>query len=149
MIVLLLVGLGGAILVAGAGRISDLVDLLERSAEPIEIEGPRGVLIEPVSPSGYRGVRPLVADLRRGGLACGSVTVDHADATISTGSCQAAGTHVQINVYFTRASLVAVRRQMRGSPFTFVHDDNWFVITQEATARRVQRILGGRLVIAN
>lgn len=102
--------------------------------------------------SPYKGVRALAAALNKGGLPCTQVKVDSSDSTISTGSCQAPGevvrTHVQINIYFQEPSLQAARDIMRERAFNYVHDANWFVVTQLPTARRVHEILGGRLVKA-
>ena len=102
--------------------------------------------------SPYNGVRALVAALNKCGLRCTQVQVDHDDSSVSTGSCQAPGdvvrTHVQINIYFSEPSLEAARNIMSKRAFNYVHDANWFVVTQLPTAREVHEILGGRLVKA-
>ncbi len=103
--------------------------------------------------SPYEGVRELVAALNDGGLRCTRAKVDSADEYVATGSCQAPGTefartHVQINMYFNRTTLEFAEDIFDERAFTFVHDDNWFVVTQLPTARRVHEILGGRLVRA-
>jgi hypothetical protein len=99
-------------------------------------------------PSPYKGVRALAVALNEGGLHCNKIVADHADEYVATGSCQAAGTHVQINIFFEATSLNAVEDQMTTGAFTFVHDANWFVITLDPTARKVHKILGGRLSLA-
>ena len=103
--------------------------------------------------SPYRGVRDIAVALKKGGLPCTQVNVDHADEYVATGSCQAPGnefvrTHVQINIYYNHDSLALAREIMRERVFNFVHDANWFVITQQSTAKKVHKILGGELVKA-
>lgn len=118
------------------GAITDAFDQFE--------SGPDGFEIDKV-PSPYRGVRAVAVALNKGGLRCNQIHVDHADDVVATGSCQVSGTHVQINIYFERTSLDAVENQMKDGAFTFVHDDNWFVFTLNPVARRVHKILGGKL----
>jgi hypothetical protein len=55
---------------------------------------------------------------------------------------------VQINIYFSRVSLESVEDIMKRGAFNYVHDANWFVVTQLPTAREVHDILGGKLVRA-
>ena len=102
--------------------------------------------------SPYNSVKELVAALNKGGLDCNRVKTDLADDTIATGSCQAPGEvariHVQINIYFFRPSLESARDIMAQRAFTYVHDANWFVVTQLETAKEVHDILGGKLVRA-
>ncbi|HYI44831.1 MAG TPA: zinc ribbon domain-containing protein [Actinomycetota bacterium] len=106
------------------------------------------------APGPYKGVRALAVALNQGGLRCKKIDVQHADEYVASGSCQVAGngrpgvppqTHVQINIFFARTSLEAVENQMQDGSFTFVHDDNWFVITLEPVAKKVHKILGGDL----
>ena len=102
--------------------------------------------------SPYNSVKELVAALNKGGFDCNQVKTDHADDTIATGSCQAPGEvvriHVQINIYFFKPSLDSARGIMAQGAFNYVHDANWFVVTQLETAKEVHDILGGKLVRA-
>lgn len=149
VIAVALLGLGGLIWGA-SGWIGDQFDDFGTSGsgsgeEAVEseqqtIEGP------------YANVRDVAQALNEGGLPCTQVKVDFSDEIISTGSCQAPGefvrTHVQINIYFNQFALASSIEIMGEGAFTYVHDDNWFVITQPATARKVHRILGGSLSLA-
>ena len=103
--------------------------------------------------SPYGGVKDIVAAINKGGLRCTQAKVDAADAYVATGSCQAPGefvrTHVQINIYFNPQSLAIADEIMRERVFHYVHDANWYVITQLPTAKRIQEILGGKLVRSN
>ena len=128
--------------------IDDLDDLGDRTPGGFELEQ---------APGPYKGVRALAVALNEGGLTCKQIDVQHADEYVATGSCQVAGngrpgvppqTHVQINIFFARTSLEAVENQMKDGSFTFVHDDNWFVITLDRVAKRVHKILGGNLSLA-
>ena len=102
--------------------------------------------------SPFKGVRELVAALNEGGLRCTQAKVDSADENLTTGSCQAPGefasTHLQINIYFAETTLEFAEEIFKERVFTYVHDDNWFVVTQLPEARQVHEILGGRLVRA-
>lgn len=113
------------------------VDRVEGDAQVIEEQGI----------GGFRNVRALARALNDGGLRCRSIVVDQADEYTTTGSCQAGGTHVQINIYRQPLVLRAARDTFKDGPFTWVHDDGWFVITQPQVAREVHAILGGRLRI--
>ena len=149
MFVVILGGLGMLIWFA-SGRVGDFFensDFLGESRERVQgeiiVEEDRGVR------SPYKGVRELATALNEGGLRCTQIKVDAANDIVATGSCQAPGsefarTHVQINIYFDRASLEASREIFGERSFTYVHDANWFVITQPEAAREVQKILGGR-----
>ena len=97
---------------------------------------------------GFGGVREVIKALNRGGLRCVSPRVDGADAYVASGSCQANGVHVQINVYLAETSLAAVTDSFFSNdfPFAFVLKDNTYVISQAAVARRVHDIIGGRFV---
>jgi hypothetical protein len=107
---------------------------------------------EDVVESPYTSVKELASALSKGGLDCKQVKTDHADDTIATGSCQAPGevvrVHVQINIYFFPPALEAAKQIFSDRVFTYVHDANWFVVTQPETAKKVHDILGGRLVRA-
>lgn len=109
-----------------------------KTKDPDKAKGPK-------TTKGYAHVKDLVRDLNRGGLDCSQAVVDAHDESISTGSCLASGTHVQINIYLFPPSLEGASESFRDSPFTYVHKQNWFVITQDSVAREVKRILGGRL----
>lgn len=123
-------------------RIDDVV------REEISIEGRGSDSVR----SPFKGVRELVAELNNGGLRCTQAKVDSADENLTTGSCQAPGesasTHLQINIYFSVTTLEFAKEIFKERAFTYVHDDNWFVVTQLPEARQVQEILGGRLVRA-
>jgi DNA-directed RNA polymerase subunit RPC12/RpoP len=148
----ILVALGVLVFTAGGRAIDYFEDLVDTANVPAQVGDPGagGSANSLVSP--YASVRELAAALKEGGLACNQVTVDHADNVVATGSCQAPGDpvriHVQINIYFQQASLTASEEIFSERAFTFVHDDNWFVITQLPVARKVHEILGGDLVRA-
>lgn len=118
-------------------EIPDIPDI----SQPIE----DGLDFEPTE--GFAGVAPIVRSLRSGGMACGQMNIDYEDEYISTGSCQASGTHVQINVYLFPASLDSANQLLKQGPFATVHADNWWIITQNTAAREIHRILGGKLRI--
>ena len=149
----------GALLWAGSGFIGNLIDDASVSPSEVNLPDPEEIFqgggrgtdqIE----SPYKGVRELVGALNKGGLRCREAKVDSADETVASGSCQAPGpsdavrTHVQINIYFSRPSLDIAKDIMSRRVFNYVHDANWFVITQLPTAREVHDILGGKLVRA-
>ena len=155
LIAIVLVGLGALVWTQGRKAV-DYLDGLAESSDSFDLEDLGGVGAGggpgnggTVTDSPYGSVRELVADLNKGGLDCTRVKVDHADDVIATGSCQAPGdgfrVHVQINIYFFRPSLESAEQIFSDRVFTYVHDANWFVITQPETAREVQKILGGRL----
>ena len=137
-----------------SGRIGDFFedsDFFDDARNAIEgeviVEEDRSV------PSPYKTVRELAKAINEGGLRCTEIKEDAANEFVATGSCQAPGnefarTHVQINIYFDRNSLEASREIFGERSFTYVHDANWFVITQPKTAREVHKILGGRFSLA-
>ena len=146
-----------ATIVLGAGfflvdpirdAVDDFTENFEGFGSGVDPAEPEVVEEEPVV-AGYRNVRALVRALNAGGLRCGRVVVDQSDEFLSTGSCQASGTHVQINIYRQTQVLESAREIFKEGPFTWVHDDGWFVITQTSVARRAHEILGGRLRVAN
>ncbi len=102
---------------------------------------------DPAPPKGFSGVRELVDALHRGGFKCDQTKVDSEGSSGSTGSCQGYGAHVQINVYLEQSSLDSVKNSFFTDDyaFSFVHKDNWFVITQHAVAKKVHKALGGKL----
>ena len=129
-------------------EITDALDDFESG-----INSPGGFELEKAE-GPYPGIRPLVLALNQGGLRCKEVDVQFADEYVATGSCQVPGrgrpgeppkTHVQINIFFAQTSLDAVKDQMTDGAFTFVHDDNWFVITLDPVAKKIHKILGGQL----
>ena len=144
-----------AAIVLGAGffLVDPIRDAFDDFSESFEGFGdaervePEAVEVEVIA--GYRNVRALARALNEGGLRCGRVVVDQSDEFLSTGSCQASGTHVQINIYRQPEILASALEIFKEGPFTWVHDDGWFVITQTPVARRVHDILGGRLRVAN
>ena len=139
------------------GSIADSIDELDQLDDLDDLDdlggggsGSNGSGKDVESP--YNSVKELVVALNKGGLDCNQVKTDQADDTIATGSCQAPGEvvriHVQINIYFFKPSLEAARDIMAQRAFTYVHDANWFVVTQLQTAKEVKDILGGKLVRA-
>jgi hypothetical protein len=104
-----------------------------------------GVLEDGGVLGGYRNVSALVRALNEGGLRCRKVVVDQSDQFLTTGSCQAGRTHVQINIYRRPEVLESALEIFQEGPFTWVHDGGWFVITQPRVARKVHQILGGEL----
>lgn len=96
---------------------------------------------------GYRRVRPLVADLNAGGLKCNRIQVDSSDDFLEAGSCQSRGTHVQINVYLRPESIEFAETEIfsKESPFTFLHKDNWWIISSRSVVRAARGILGGEI----
>lgn len=148
----LVIGGLGVLFWWGSGRVGDLFDNFEVSGAS---NGGPGAAVpddDDSVPSPYRGIRQIAAALNDGGLECTKITVDSADEYVATGSCQAPGefvrTHVQMSIYFNRASLDMATEIFSERVFTYVHDDNWFVLAPLPTARRVHDILGGRLVPA-
>lgn len=146
-----------AALVLGAGffLVDPIRDAIEDFTDDFEGFGSGGEsvegepeAIEEDAIAGYRNVRALVRALNEGGLRCNSVVVDQSDEFLSTGSCQVSGTHVQINIYRQREVLASAREIFKEGPFTWVHDEGWFVITQTPVARKVHDILGGKLRVA-
>ncbi|HWL64414.1 MAG TPA: hypothetical protein VNP73_00420 [Actinomycetota bacterium] len=109
--------------------------------------GDTGPPSDPRVKRGYKGVRAIIRDINAGGVRCTARTVDQKDDYTSTGSCQVGGTHVQINVYFFGPSIDSVEKSFKDGPFSFVHDDNWFVITQTPVARQIRGALDGRLFV--
>jgi hypothetical protein len=142
-----------AAILVGAGYflLDPVRDAFEELGERFEGSGSNDAGSGPVEEldggivGGYRNVRALVRALNEGGLRCRRVVVDQADAFLTTGSCQAGDTHVQINIYRQEIVLESALEVFREQPFTWVHDDGWFVVTQPPVAREVHRILGGRL----
>lgn len=102
---------------------------------------------DPATNKGFSGVRELVDALHRGGFKCDQTKVDSEGSSVSTGSCQGYGAHVQINVYLEQTSLDSVENSFSDKDFAFsyVHKDNWFVITQHAVAKKAHKALGGKL----
>ena len=138
----------GAFVVYG-GQVRERIDELEGQPLPKLIEpAAPGAVTEVVEFPGYGGVRPLIADLRSGGLPCNRVQIDSAGPPVETGSCQNKGTHVQVNVYLTRPSLRMAKEIFREWPFAHVHRGNRWVITTEPVAEQVRDILGGKLTRA-
>lgn len=127
--------------------VSSTRELPERlQGQPGEITVP-----EPEPAVGYASVRELVKDLRSGGVPCRPVSIDASDGTVESGSCTVRGAHVQILIYRTQAAVEFADVQIYDEdwPFTYVHDDNWFVTTAETPlARRIRRALGGTLSVA-
>lgn len=150
----------GALAWAGTGFIGDLIDDASIEVPDINIPDPGNISGGGGNNNGgndgvespYKNVKELVAALNKGGLNCTQTKTDAANETVATGSCQAPGevvrTHVQINIYFSQPSLSSAQNIMKQRAFNYVHDANWFVITQLPTAREVQEILGGKLVKA-
>jgi hypothetical protein len=158
--VAVLAGLG-ALAWAGSGFIGGLIDDATVSIPDINIPDPEDITGGGGNGTGggndgvespYKNVKELVAALNKGGLRCTQTKTDAANGTVATGSCQAPGevvrTHVQINIYFSQPSLSSAENIMKQRAFNYVHDANWFVITQLPTAREVHDILGGKLVRA-
>ena len=125
-----------------SGQVKEWLDELNGSiSKPLPAPGVNEVVEIP----GYAGVRPLIRDLRAGGLPCSRMQIDVAGPPVETGSCQSRGTHVQVNVYLSRASLRMADEIFSEWPFAYVHRHNWWVITSEEVAPRVRDILGGKL----
>lgn len=159
LVVLALVALGIFLL---RDRFTEVVESVSSVFQPAETEvgsgestrtDPQGVPIEggQERTKGFRSVRDVARSLNKGGLACRSVRVDAENDYVSSGSCRARGTHVQINVYLDAASLHSVRASFSSSdyPFAFVVSGNTYVIAQTPVARRVHRIIGGKLRVPN
>ena len=148
----ILVALGALVFAAGGKAVDYFEGLVDTANVPAQVGDPGAGGGSNQVESPYASVRELAAALNDGGLRCNKVEVDHADNVVATGSCQAPGDpvriHVQINIYFQQPSLEASEEIMSEGAFTFVHEDNWFVITQLPVARRVHDILGGDLVRA-
>lgn len=115
-------------------------------AEGSPADPPGGGAVRVREPA-FGGVRDVARALNEGGLRCRPVRVDAEDDYVSTGSCQAGPVHVQINVYLNQSSLSLVKESFFSEdfPFAFVLKGNTYVITQAPVARRVHRVIGGRL----
>ena len=138
----------GAFAVYG-GQVRERLDELDGSiSEPEVVEFPAPGVNEVVAIPGYAGVRPLIRDLRAGGMPCSQMQIDSAGPPVETGSCQSRGTHVQVNVYLSRPSLRMAEEIFSDWPFAYVHRHNWWVITSEPVAKEVRNILGGKLTRA-
>ncbi|MFN2388771.1 MAG: zinc ribbon domain-containing protein [Actinomycetota bacterium] len=154
---LVFLGLVATGIYAAAGPIRDVVegifDDVSGAVQRLEEEGsdPLPTEVQTQSPrreleGSYRGVRAIADAIDRGGLRCRQVQIDNSDAYTETGSCQASGRHVQINLYFTPATRAGAMSFFEDFAFPSVHAENWWVVSDMETARRVWQILGGRLI---
>ncbi|HVF52470.1 MAG TPA: hypothetical protein VNC78_02575 [Actinomycetota bacterium] len=109
----------------------------------LDVPGAQG----PEKTKGFSGVREVVNALQKNGFKCDQTKVDSEDEYVSSGSCQGYGAHVQINVYLAQNSLDGAESSFFDDDyaFSYVHKDNWFVITQHAVAKKVKGALGGKL----
>jgi hypothetical protein len=100
----------------------------------------------PGTTKGFKGVRELVDALHKGGFDCNQTKIDSEGGSVSTGSCQGYGAHVQINVYLDPNSLASAENSFfdKDYAFSYVHKDNWFVITQHAVPTSNRLHLGPR-----
>ena len=93
----------------------------------------------------YRHVPQVVRDIRAGGVSCSDTRVDSSDAYLETGSCQASGSHVQINLYFTGSGIEFAKGFYDDFAFASVHADNWWLSGETSVMARIQKAIGGRL----
>lgn len=93
---------------------------------------------------GARNVGQIVREIRAAGIPCGSMDVQSADDYVATGSCQSNGSHVQINIYFTPATMAFARDFYSDWAFATAHRDNWWISGETELMRAIADGLGAR-----
>jgi hypothetical protein len=140
----------------GRGAIGDAFDSLGDAVEDAgpdvpnldfpDIDIPELDPNDPLGPRvpGAKNVGAVVREIRAAGIPCTQMDVQAADEYVASGSCQSQGQHVQINIYFRKATMDFAAEFYADFAFASAHRDNWWISGDAALMRRIARALDAR-----
>lgn len=101
---------------------------------------------DPLGPRvpGAKNIGAVVREIRAAGIPCTQMDVQAVDDYVASGSCQSQGQHVQINIYFRKATMDFAAEFYGDFAFASAHRDNWWISGDTALMRRIARALDAR-----